>query len=1698
MPIALDSVLNQTYQNWEAIVVNDGSTDNTISVMEQYAAKDSRIKIYSKLNGGTGSALNECLKHSSGNWICWLSSDDLFDKDKLKNHYNEIQKAPNIKFFYSHYYVLDDSKQVIYAPDYSAQTRFYISPYQMLGFFDGNYINGLSIAIHKSVFEEVGVFNENIRYAQDYDMWLRIVAKYEARYIDFRTIITRVYPDQITTAHPEWGILDSTRAAIDFINNYKFADYFPRLPLNRLDNIIYAIEQTIYLSLNKEIFLYKGHFFPALLERLHEWLFWDCPKGFRSEIQGRINIILDKITELKLAENLPQIIKNALQNLRNATIVEYNYKKHNFFDEIIEANKNGKNKEIIDLYIRKTNPKKIVDFNISEYLPKIQFPEIKLNGTEAKVEFSKLIFDESTVRIQFLISSENNKNYKIEKEVDISEKFTSFNFDDPITKQPKFISAKTILNQFTNNYSFEDAFEFVSKIVNNGQKPTIAFSILDSEIKGGGTIVIYNFANWLHQKGFEVTIYSNKSKPNWVELNVNFVEIEDSIKRYSEIKENILFIYSISEVPILTRFLKKSNILLFHICQGVETHHFGQTIQELLSEKWYFDLLHAVQVGRITISNSLNNYFLDRFGQKTIQITNGISHKYIEREIKPKNFKEKKINILFVGNPNFILKNFLTIIKSLALLNEKYAKYEFLLTIIDGSFNGLKTSEQIQGIQINYFSCPTIECMINQYQKSHIYINSSVYEGFGLPTLEAMACGTPVIQANNSGLDGIVEDNENCLMFNPMDEVELSDKIFEIINNAELRNKLIENGKKTAVKYSLIAQRIDFDRKIDGLINALKNFKKKPILDSVNFNILLEIKQKTNKSQKEKIDIIFLTHNRLNYFVQTIEALIQNTRFPYRIIVVDNKSDDEFREFLKSTSQLFDKIILLDENQWTKSFQIGINQSEGQYFVVSDPDILVPNLEGKCWLERLYDLHLQNPEMGLIALNLDSSNKPEKMEDVYLGKKENYNDEIILSNVGTVMQMINRKYFNFNYITDWETCERIRRNGGKVGFAKNIIAYHLGWNEDNDYPEYLVDKYNFFKQNYKVETYKLYTTKKELIDKMEKNETNTYYSNSRPEVQKLVSNSSKKILDVGCAEGIMASELKLRNQAEVWGIEIEKEIAERAKTKIDKVLVGSVESQIENLPDNFFNSIIFADVLEHLVHPDEVLKSVKSKLVNDGEIIISIPNVRHWTVIFSLLQGTFNYEELGVFDKTHLRFFTLETATKMIIDAGFDIIDINVTKIQVITFPETLITELTKFGLKINDLNERMNHYQYLIKVKKQSNKQKVSIIIPVYNQIKYTLETIRSIYQFTKEDFELILVDNASEKETQVQLEKISTEYQNVKIIRNDINYGFPSAINIGIKNSVGKYIVVMNNDVVVTENWLTKMLAIAESKDEIGIVGPISNHVSGVQIDKNTKYNSIEEMHKYAQTISELNKNSTLEFPRVVFFCTLIKRSVLDKIGGLDERFYPGNFEDDDFCLRAQIAGFKSVIARDVFIHHFGSKSFTADGNEKYAKLLETNKRKFIEKWGSTPDEIWLENKSIIRSDFYSPIFSDFERNFMIGNQLIQKLEFSKALPFFEKSIEFFNPHIGISLQKIVEITAKIASEEKQFEKSLKLIEDFLKKEPKSVQMLVLAGEICEKKDDYNQAVLYYKKAENLEKSDLIKSRLKNIYKKISQEEK
>jgi glycosyltransferase involved in cell wall biosynthesis len=253
-----------------------------------------------------------------------------------------------------------------------------------------------------------------------------------------------------------------------------------------------------------------------------------------------------------------------------------------------------------------------------------------------------------------------------------------------------------------------------------------------------------------------------------------------------------------------------------------------------------------------------------------------------------------------------------------------------------------------------------------------------------------------------------------------------------------------------------------------------------------------------------------------------------------------------------------------------------------------------------------------------------------------------------------------------------------------------------------------------------------------------------------------------------------------------------------------------------------------------------------------------------------------------------------------------------------------------------------------------------VSIIIPVYNALHMTQACLASVYRETKDvAFEVVLIDNASEDNTPVWLDDAKKKYPNLTVYRMDKNIGFGPAVNIGFQRSKGEYVVILNNDTLVSSGWLNKLLEVMDKDNSIGIISPVTNYVGeGPQIDEGAKELTPDEelINQYAQQIAE-RKDVLYEANRLVFFCVLLRRELIDTIGGLDEGYEKGNFEDDDYCLRTRMLGYQLAIAKNAFVYHHGTVTFKVN-KISHSGWMEINRRRFYRKAGriATSLHLWL----------------------------------------------------------------------------------------------------------------------------------------------
>ncbi|WP_019908764.1 glycosyltransferase family 2 protein [Paenibacillus sp. HW567] len=237
------------------------------------------------------------------------------------------------------------------------------------------------------------------------------------------------------------------------------------------------------------------------------------------------------------------------------------------------------------------------------------------------------------------------------------------------------------------------------------------------------------------------------------------------------------------------------------------------------------------------------------------------------------------------------------------------------------------------------------------------------------------------------------------------------------------------------------------------------------------------------------------------------------------------------------------------------------------------------------------------------------------------------------------------------------------------------------------------------------------------------------------------------------------------------------------------------------------------------------------------------------------------------------------------------------------------------------------------------------SIIIPTFNGLRLLRPCIESIRAYTGTPYEIIVVDNGSQDGTD--------EYcrdNKLAFISLPENRGFPVACNLGLQLASGDELLLLNNDVVVSHNWLDNLKNALYSAPDVGIVGPVTNYASGRQRVE-TAYTDISGYHAEAMAVHAQGAAGWIEIRRLVGLCFLFKRELMDAIGLLDERYSPGHFEDDDYCYRARMRGYRLLIAGNCLVHHEGSASFKEVYSSEIQELVLRNRKIFMDKWHVDP---------------------------------------------------------------------------------------------------------------------------------------------------
>ncbi|QOW19177.1 glycosyltransferase [Lysobacter ciconiae] len=242
----------------------------------------------------------------------------------------------------------------------------------------------------------------------------------------------------------------------------------------------------------------------------------------------------------------------------------------------------------------------------------------------------------------------------------------------------------------------------------------------------------------------------------------------------------------------------------------------------------------------------------------------------------------------------------------------------------------------------------------------------------------------------------------------------------------------------------------------------------------------------------------------------------------------------------------------------------------------------------------------------------------------------------------------------------------------------------------------------------------------------------------------------------------------------------------------------------------------------------------------------------------------------------------------------------------------------------------------------------KVSIIVLCYNNLQFTQACLESVERYSDyPNLEIIAVDNASSDGTQAYLTHWALGGTHRVFIANDANVGFSAGNNVGLRAATGDYLVILNNDTYVTPGWVRGLMRHLRRNPGAGLVGPVTNNI-GNEARIEIHYATMEEMIERAGEYTRRNPGTSFEIATAAFFCVMIPRRVYDAVGPMDEDFGVGFFEDDDYCRRLALNGFKVLCADDVFVHHHLSASFNKLKAGAKQALFDTNKAIYEAKWG------------------------------------------------------------------------------------------------------------------------------------------------------
>ena len=251
------------------------------------------------------------------------------------------------------------------------------------------------------------------------------------------------------------------------------------------------------------------------------------------------------------------------------------------------------------------------------------------------------------------------------------------------------------------------------------------------------------------------------------------------------------------------------------------------------------------------------------------------------------------------------------------------------------------------------------------------------------------------------------------------------------------------------------------------------------------------------------------------------------------------------------------------------------------------------------------------------------------------------------------------------------------------------------------------------------------------------------------------------------------------------------------------------------------------------------------------------------------------------------------------------------------------------------------------------------SFILVCYDNCDLTKQALESLLEsfdlnYIESGVEIIIINNNSKDETIEVVQRIKEAYKGIieiVLVNMKENMGYSIGVNIGLSKATGKIITVLNNDLIFPKDWFNGLALALDSDSSLGVAVPYLSYASGVQ-NVEVKLNSLQKIQEFAYKFTKEHKGSISYSTRAIGACLTMKREVIDLIGGCDFWFGLGMYDDDDWCLRIRVSGYKMAVIGDSFVYHIGNATIANNGESVTAAIL-SNCKKFMKKWNLKGNE-------------------------------------------------------------------------------------------------------------------------------------------------